>query len=263
MRRAVLVLVLLAVLLVPFAGRLLVVADPLPASADAIVVLAGSVRDRALEAGMLYRQGIAPRVVVTRDAIPPGAAALRGAGVELPESDAQTRAALMGLGVPPRAIVTLRRRTYSTASEARTIARWACSHHLRRLVVVTSPAHTRRARLILRRTLGPGIAVVVRPASADTFASRRWFNVRRDAKVVLGEWERLLHHWVVERWRLEPCGGLRRRPRAAAARDQAAGLAAARSIGASSPLACSSRTMSQPPMNLPPTNTWGIVGHFV
>jgi uncharacterized SAM-binding protein YcdF (DUF218 family) len=252
-----------AVLLLPLAGRTLVVADPLPASADAIVVLAGSIRDRALEAAAIYRDGVAPRVVVTREASPSGATALKASGVELPESDALTRSALIGLGVPPRAIVTLRRRAQSTASEARTIARWACAHGMRRLVVVTSPAHTRRARAILVRALGPDIAVAVRPARADHFAGRRWMRVRRDAKLVLSEWQKLLHHWLVERWQIRPCGGLRRRAAATAQADCAADFVAAATSGASSPLACISRTMSQPPMNFPPTNTCGIVGHFV
>jgi hypothetical protein len=189
--------------------------------------------------------------VVTRETLPPGAAGLAVAGVELPESDALTRAALTGLGVPPRAIQTLRRRAQSTASEARTIARWACAHHVRRLVVVTSPAHTRRARAILARTLGPDIALSMRPARADHFASRRWMRVRRDAKIVLSEWQKLINHWLVERWQLRPCGGLRRR----AAFEAQADFAAAATSCASSPLACISRTMSQPPMNFPPTNT--------
>ena len=255
------VLALAAAALLPLAGGILVVADPLPASADAIVVLAGSIRDRALEAAAIYRDGIAPRVVVTRETSPPGATTLRGSGVELPESDALTRTALIGLGVPPRAIVTLRRRAQSTASEARTIARWACAHGMRRLVVVTSPAHTRRARAILVRALGPDVAVAVRPARADRFSGRRWLHVRRDAKIVLSEWQKLLHHWLVERWQIRPCGGLRRRAPAQA--DCAVDFVAAATSGASSPLACISRTMSQPPMNFPPTNTWGIVGHFV
>lgn len=202
-----------ALLLLPEAGRVLVVSDPLPASADAIVVLAGAPRPRALEAAALFRKGIAPHVVVTREALPTGDVALRAAGVELPDSDALTRMALIGLGVPPRAIVTLRRRTQSTASEANTIARWACSRRIRAVVVVTSPSHTRRARLVLARALGPGIALAVRPASADTFAAGRWFRVRRDAKTVLSEWQKLVHHWVSERWRLRPCGGLARRAR--------------------------------------------------
>jgi len=45
------------------AGRLLVVSDPLPPRADAIVVLAGSIPDRVLEAADLYRTGIAPRII--------------------------------------------------------------------------------------------------------------------------------------------------------------------------------------------------------
>jgi uncharacterized SAM-binding protein YcdF (DUF218 family) len=186
----------------PLAGPFLVVADPLPASADAVVVLAGSLRARSLEAARLYKAGIAPRVVVTRELLPPGTTALREAGVELPDSDALTRSALAGLGVPPRAIVTLRRRAHSTASEARTIARWACAHDYDRLVVVTSPSHTRRARLVLSRALGPD----------DSFAGDRWYRVRRDAKEVLSEWQKLAHHWLRERWSIEPCGGLRRRP---------------------------------------------------
>ncbi len=260
--RVVLVVVVVlgaAVALLPLAGRLLVVADPLPSSADAIVVLAGSIRGRALEAATLYRTGLAPRVVLTRETLPAGTAELAAAGVTVPESDVLTRNALIALGVPPRAIVTLRRRAQSTASEARTIARWACSHRIRRVVVVTSPSHTRRARAILSRALGPGVALAVRPARADHFAGRRWMRVRRDAKLVLSEWQKLVHHWLVERWRIRPCGGLGRR---AAGTPQADFVAAATS-GWSSPLACISRTMSQPPMNLPPMNTWGIVGHFV
>lgn len=205
------VLVVGAVALLPGAGGFLVVRDPLPASADAIVVLAGSLRDRSLEAARLYQQGLAARVVVTRETLPPGAVAAREAGVEIPESDALTRTALTGLGVPPRAIVTLRRRTHSTASEARTVARWACARGVRSLVVVTSPTHTRRARLVFGRALGPGVALTVRPAPAASFSGRRWLAVRRDAKLVLSEWQKLVHHWLVERWRQEPCGGLRRR----------------------------------------------------
>jgi len=197
----------------PLAGGFLVVADPLPASADAIVVLAGAPRARALEAARLYQTGIAPRVVVTRETLPPGELALRQAGVELPESDALTRSALTGLGVPPRAIVTLRRRAQSTATEARTIARWACARGLDRLVVVTSPSHTRRARLVLARALGPDVALTIRPAPDDTFAGDRWLRVRRDAKEVLSEWQKLAHHWLRERWSIEPCGGLGRRLR--------------------------------------------------
>src|SRR5947208_15280142 len=83
------------------AGRVLVVADPLPPRADAIVVLAGSVPDRALEAADLYGAGRAPRVVVTRERLPRGQAALRARGVRLPEEDELTVTAPRQPGLPP------------------------------------------------------------------------------------------------------------------------------------------------------------------
>ena len=204
------VLAALAAVALLGAGRLLVVADPLPPRADAIVILAGSVPDRTLEAADLYRAGLAPRVVVTRERLPRGQATLRARGVRLPESDELTVTALHELGVPPGAIVVLRRRAASTESEARTIARWACAHRLRRLIVVTSRAHSRRARLILRQALGAGIALAMRPSRYDAFAAARWWHVRRDAKLTLSEYEKLTNYLLTERWKIAPCGGLRR-----------------------------------------------------
>src|SRR6058998_1665438 len=197
------------------AGRLLVVADPLPPRADAIVILAGSVPDRVLEAADLYHAGLAPRVVVTRERLPRGQAALRARGVRLPKSDELTVTALRELGVPAGAIVVLHRRGVSTESEARTIARGACARRLRRLIVVTSRAHSRRARLILRQALGAGIALAMRPSRYDAFAAARWWRVRRDAKIVLSEYEKLANYWLTESWRIAPCGGLRRSPASA------------------------------------------------
>jgi uncharacterized SAM-binding protein YcdF (DUF218 family) len=190
------------------AGRYLVVSDPLPPTADAIVIMAGSIPDRVLEAVDLYRTGVAPRIIVTRERPRPGDALLRARGAALPESDQLTVDTLRRLGVPDAAIVRLRRRTFSTASEARTIARYACRHHLRRLVVVTSRSHSRRARLILRRALEPRVDVHLRPSRYDSFPAARWWRVRHHAKAVLREYQQLVHHWLSERWRIEPCGGL-------------------------------------------------------
>lgn len=190
------------------AGRVLVVSDPLPAHADAIVILAGSIPDRVLEAADLYRAGVAPRVVVTRERIRRGDAALRARGVRLPEGDDLTVAALAQLGVPPRATVVLRRRSSSTDSEAMTIARWACTHHVTRLVVVTSRPHTLRSRLILRQALGPSVALTIRPSRYDDFSPTRWWRIRRDAKTVLSEYQKLAHYWLREHWTIRKCGGL-------------------------------------------------------
>jgi uncharacterized SAM-binding protein YcdF (DUF218 family) len=186
------------------AGRLLVASDPLPERADAIVVLAGSIADRVLEAADLYRAGVAPRVVVTRERLPRGDWSLRAHGVRLPESSEQTLAALHALGVPPSATRIIPKRTSSTDDESRTIARWACAR-ARSVVVVTSRYHTRRARLILRQAIDPAVALAVRPSRHDPFTAARWWSDRRDAKAVLSELEKLAHFWLRERWVIEPC----------------------------------------------------------
>jgi len=208
---AALVLCVTGALLFAYAGHFLEVDDPLPASADAIVVMAGSISDRTLEAADLYRAGRAPRVVVTKEQMRSGEGKLRARGVALPENHDLTIAALGALGVPRAAIVVLARRNDSTESEARTIARWACRRRLRHLIVVTSRAHSRRARLILRESLGPSVALTLRPTRYDPFRATRWWSNRRSAKFVWWEYEKLLHYWLREHWQMEPCGGLVRR----------------------------------------------------
>src|SRR5262245_36056473 len=195
----------------PRAGTFLVVSDPLPEHADAIVVMAGTVADRALEAATLYAAGRAPRVVVTRERLRRGVQTLRRRGVQLPENEDLTRSVLIQLGVPAAAIVTLRRRNLSTVSEARTIARWACRTRVRALIVVSSRAHTRRLGLILRASLPVTTVVTIVPSRFDGFSGRRWWRVRHDAKMVLSEYEKLADYWLSERWQLSRCGGLERR----------------------------------------------------
>src|SRR5207247_7196125 len=85
------------------AGRMLVVADPLPPRADAIVILAGSIPDRTLAAADLYRAGLAPRVVVTREVARTGQAALDAGGVHLRGANELTVPALRRPGGPYRA----------------------------------------------------------------------------------------------------------------------------------------------------------------
>src|SRR5262249_56784805 len=121
-------------------------AVPGRAGADAVVMLGGSVSDRVLERARLYHEGRTSLVVLTREPLARGAAALHARGVRLPEDSELARQALIALGVPSAAIRTLGRRTFSTASEARTIARFVCKRHIRDVIVVTSPCRTRSAR---------------------------------------------------------------------------------------------------------------------
>ena len=150
-----------------------------PAAADAIVVLAGShPRSHPRGRGPLPRRRGAAR---RRD---PRAAAARRGPAPGPRRTAARERRADGRRAPPsrRAARGHRRapppRPRSTESEAATIARWACARRLRSLVVVTSRYHSRRARLILRRALGPGVAARDAPV-----ALRRLLGARAGGRI--------------------------------------------------------------------------------
>jgi uncharacterized SAM-binding protein YcdF (DUF218 family) len=167
--------------------------------------MAGSVADRAIAAADLYAQGLAPTVVLTRERLPPDLVALRARGADLPENDVLSARLLGELGVPEGAIVVLPERAISTENEARNIAAVVCRDGIASLIVVTSPWHTRRTRMILARALPPNVQLTVRPAPAAAFPAARWWSERWAAKHVLTEYEKLAHWWLLERWGLSPC----------------------------------------------------------
>jgi hypothetical protein len=195
------VFAIMAVAVVRAAGRFLVVADPLPSRADAIVMLAGSPADRVLEAAHLARANVAPLVVLTRESLHRGEAALHAHGVRFPEDHEIARQALIALGVAPTAIRVLPRRAHSTV-EADVIALGLPSRDRRLVVSVAQP--TRRARLILA---GAGTRWSCRCARRRRPRSRdHWWRPPRAIKDVLIS-TKLLVYWLVERWTIEPCGG--------------------------------------------------------
>jgi hypothetical protein len=153
-----LVPLLLLAAVVPWLPRLLSATDPLPAHADALYVFAGDVPDRPRCAAELYAKGVAPRVVFGGSRIAPELAA-----VERPMTDAAVNATIaMQAGLPIEAAVVLPEGT-STWEDAGVLRRWAEREDVRSMVAVTSPLHSRRARMTLdlvERASGVEVAVV-------------------------------------------------------------------------------------------------------
>lgn len=141
-------------------ARPLVVAAPLE-SADALVVLGGGIGNdgslsdaslrRLVHAVGLYRAGYAP-VLILSTANPNRSG--------LTEARAMSRTARV-LGVPEGAIV-LEEQSSRTYENALRVAEIAARRGFRKLLVVTTPTHTRRAVLVFRKL---GLAVI--PAPTD------------------------------------------------------------------------------------------------
>jgi uncharacterized SAM-binding protein YcdF (DUF218 family) len=178
------------------AGRMLV--DPraldAPRPADAIVVLSGTDADRWLEAYELWREGAAPRIVLSPGFRDGGSMELERRGVHLPTGAELARDVMVSrMGVPASAIEILDGRFDNTGAEATETRRLAAERGWRGVIVVTSLAHTRRTALAMQRVLEPAdVDVQVRASRFDTFQSSAWWRSRGSARWVLAELPKLV-----------------------------------------------------------------------
>jgi hypothetical protein len=174
--------------LLRFAGEFWVVDEP-AAQSDALIVLGDDnyAADRAFHAAELYREKVAPVVVAS------GRMLRQNAGIaDLMEHD------LESFGVPATSIVKLSHRAGNTRDEAVEAARLIQSRGWKRVLVVTSNYHARRARFIYERILPPGVTVRVSGARDSDFDPSRWWESRQGQKLCLTE----LAGYLVARWEL-------------------------------------------------------------
>ena len=172
-------------------GQALVVDDPRE-RADAIIVVAGSTPSREEAAAGLYRAGWAPRVLISRQFVPGRVQRLIDMGVRRLDFQGESLAALERYGVPRDAIVTLDQPAEITETELRAVAAAARDRGWRRVILVTSPFHTRRVQVIWRRESGGAIEGRLATAPDECVAGDPWWRRRRCSEAVLHEYLGLL-----------------------------------------------------------------------
>ena len=150
------------------AGEFWVVEDR-PETADAILILGDDnyPADRAARAAELFRAGWAPRVVASGRFLRPYASL-----AELMQRD------LMDRGVPAAAIHRVPSFAGNTREEAVVLRRLAERQHWRRVLVVTSNYHSRRARHIFVRVFRNSADVRVIAAPDSDYDARNWWRSR-------------------------------------------------------------------------------------
>ncbi|MBI4517477.1 MAG: YdcF family protein [Deltaproteobacteria bacterium] len=177
------------------------IADEPRVAADAIVVISGSVPDRMLEGVALYRAGLAPLIVLTRESEPPGMAALRSLGGDIPSSHGLNISIATQLGVPRSAIITADGIASSTRREASLIVDFLQQAGIRRALLVTSKLHSYRAGLTFRAIGGARVQFVVCASRYDPFDPASWWRDRMQARRVVFEYQKLMLFQLWERWR--------------------------------------------------------------
>jgi len=165
--------------------------------ADAIFVFAGTRMERALEAADLYKQGYATLVVLTEELSDGAIDALARRGIMVPTDAEVARDVMIRLGMPPDAIVIAPGVHNSTGQEAQTLRSLARVRGWRRVIVVTSKFHTRRAGLAARREVGGmGVEVVAHASRYDSAGAVHWWGTRSDVRWVLLETEKIIAYWL-------------------------------------------------------------------
>lgn len=171
-------------------GRLL----PLPANpaqADAIVVLGGDPQ-RSLYGVELYKHGLAPQLWHTGAYIKPGQ--------KVSIAHLAIRDAIRD-GVPREATSLLASRT--TWEDGEAIAGLVRERGVRRLLVVTTWSHSRRALCVLQHHLaGTGVELHYEPPPAEMFDPRTWWLGGKERMAVLREVVAIPYYWL--RYGLNP-----------------------------------------------------------
>ena len=172
------------------ASPLLVISSPRPA--DAIVVFGGGVgesgqagssyEDRVKEAVDLYHGGFARSVVFS------------SGFVYLFEEAEVMKAVAVSQGVPASAIV-LETKASGTRENVLFVRKIAEDHGWRRLLVVSSPYHMRRAMLTWRK-LAPEIEVVPTPATRSGFYSHEFGASSKQIRGIAHEYVAIAYYWV-------------------------------------------------------------------
>ena len=195
---AALVLGIVVIAAVRGAGRWLIREDAL-SSADAIVVLSGRMPYRAEEAARLFQMREAPEVWVSRPVNPAGQ--LQKFGVQFIGEEEYDREILIHEGVPESSVHIFPEPIANTEQEVNEVASEMERLGKGRVIIVTSPQHTRRVRALWKKLAGqrnqaPGRQAIVRAAFEDPFDADHWWRNTRDTLSVVREMLGLLNVWV-------------------------------------------------------------------
>jgi uncharacterized SAM-binding protein YcdF (DUF218 family) len=157
-----------------------------PQPAGAVFVLAGDPSgNRILKAAMLVREGYAPEVIVSGP---------QQSVYGFYESDLAIAFAEKA-GYPKSYFIRFPSHALSTRDEASAAAAEFHRLALKRVILVTSDYHTRRAGNLFRAA-APDIAFVVVAAPDLHFTPRGWWRDREGRKTFLLEWMKTIAGWM-------------------------------------------------------------------
>ncbi len=163
-------------------GSYLVHDEP-PRHADVILVLAGDASGgRILKGAELVRQGYAPRAIISGPVI-----------YSVHECELAIALAERA-GYPASYFVHFEHHAHSTAEEAQDAAPLLRSMGVKRVLMVTSDFHTRRAGKSFRAAM-PDLDFDVVGSPDESFTPLGWWKDREGRKIFVIEWMKTVAEW--------------------------------------------------------------------
>jgi uncharacterized SAM-binding protein YcdF (DUF218 family) len=158
--------------------------DSPPSKADVAYVLAGDAYGhRILKAADLVRQGYAPQAVISG---PPGYYGFHECDLAIPFA--------VKAGYPASFFLAFPNEAHSTREESQAAAAEFHKLGVRRVLLITSIYHTRRAGTLFRAA-APEIEFIVVGAPDEHFRVSDWWRDREGRKTFLTEWLKTAAGW--------------------------------------------------------------------
>ncbi len=178
-------------------GGYLIVEDPLE-QASAIIVLSAQSPYRVLEGARLYKDGWAPKVVLTRPSRKPSFDTFESLGIHLMEWHELHREVLLRSGVQSEAIVVIDQEVENTLAELKAVLQTLSPPSGATLIIVTSNYHTRRTQEIWGYLTDGNIRGIIHWARDDdpVFDTETWWKNRDFIRLLVNEYGGLVNYWL-------------------------------------------------------------------
>jgi len=181
---------LLLVLLIVFhasllsrVGHLVFYEDRPQEPVDAVIILAGSIPDRALEGADVLREFETAQGFLTQVRMPPRNRRLQELGIHLPRSFDLNRQVLLASGVADSRIRILPDMVSSTWEEAVAFRNSLNNNSIQSVIISTCRFHSYRAYLNFTKALeGTGVEVYMSPSKYCDFHPDSWWMDRDQVK---------------------------------------------------------------------------------
>ena len=172
-------------------GNYLIQEDEL-SQCDALFVLSGNPKDRAMESARLLKAGYAPKVVCTGESVH---RILLVVGDSTDEAGL-SRMELLAAGIPDNQIEVLHIGT-STREESEAILAYCKIKGFKKIMVVSDKFHTNRIDYAFRDVFeDAGIQLVLRGSPSNAYSESNWWANEAGLIMVNNEYIKLLYYYV-------------------------------------------------------------------